>query len=236
MCAGPASAQKPDPLFPIGIETSIAPIPFATEGRIHLVYEVHLTNLRATEITIERIDVMGDSGTSKPLASYTGDELKAILGRPGTDPKPPDRRVVAGGLRVIVLFGLSFEKSTTLPHHLHHRFIFSSAKAGSAPEKTLLEGADLAVGGQAVVLGPPLAGGNWVARGVANSGYHRRGVIAVNGRIVIAQRLAIDWGRLFGAARRRRRDPVSAPRKGPEPIFMKRGCVPGRAGGSPLVG
>jgi murein DD-endopeptidase MepM/ murein hydrolase activator NlpD len=192
-----AAAPAVDPLFPVAIETSIAPTPFASEGRVHLVYEVHLTNLRASAVTIESIDVFGDGDAMKPLASYAGAELQAILGRPGTDPKPADRRIVAGGLRVIVLFGLSFESGAALPHRLRHRFVFTGSTAAAAPRASVLEGAELAVEGQAPVLGPPLAGGSWVARGIANSGYHRRGVIAVNGRLVIAQRLAIDWGRLY---------------------------------------
>jgi hypothetical protein len=47
------------------------------------------------------------------------------------------------------------------------------------------------------VIAPPLRGGIWVAgNGPSNDSYHRRALLALNGRVTIAQRFAYDFMKL----------------------------------------
>ena len=57
----------------------------------------------------------------------------------------------------------------------------------------------VAVRDEGLVVAAPLRGGDWLAtNGPSNTSGHRRALIPVGGRAVIAQRFAIDWQRVGG--------------------------------------
>jgi hypothetical protein len=43
---------------PVQIEVPVAPTPVKAEGKLHLVYELHITNFRAPELTLLQVDVL----------------------------------------------------------------------------------------------------------------------------------------------------------------------------------
>ena len=63
--------------FPVDIIAGPAPQPVMADGRIHLLYELHLSNFAPLPIEIKGIDVFGEGATA--LASYRGRELKEMV-------------------------------------------------------------------------------------------------------------------------------------------------------------
>jgi murein DD-endopeptidase len=89
----------------VDIQIPVAPTPVRIAGKRHLVYELHLTNLRAIEVALTRIEMM-DAGSKARLADYRGSELAGRLGRPGAGSDLKDRRLIGGGMRAVVYLWL----------------------------------------------------------------------------------------------------------------------------------
>jgi murein DD-endopeptidase len=192
----PAAVPRPIDL-PVEMMVPLAPTPFKGDGKMHLVYELHLTNFSSQELTLTRLEVMADG---QSLAKYEGEELAARLARPGV-PRAAEKQRVGGGMRAVTYLWLTFETPASVPKGLHHNL---TARIGAATEgagnavEISGKGAEITIrNGQAVVLSPPLRGDGWLAaNGPSNSSGHRRALIPVGGAANIAQRFAIDWVQL----------------------------------------
>ena len=64
--------------FPVDIIVGPAPQPVMADGRVYLLYELHLTNVAPIPIEVVSLDVFGDKGTAA-LASYRGEALGKVL-------------------------------------------------------------------------------------------------------------------------------------------------------------
>ena len=188
-------AQQPESSVPIEIVVPTTPIPVRGASATHLVYELHLTNFRNTPLELTHIEVMPGDDTSRVLASYSGQEITSRLLRPGTAPNVPDKQVIAGGMRAILMLELTIEGNRPVPSQLRHRLTFSAQTSGAAPTEQTMELPRVTVGSQQpLVIAPPLRGGDWLAaNGPSNTSVHRRALLVVNGTPHIAQRFAIDW-------------------------------------------
>jgi len=73
---GSAAAQTPSAV-PADLEIPSAPTPVSAGGRMHLVYELHITNFdrHARQLTLKSLEVFGDKHEVAPLARYEGREL-----------------------------------------------------------------------------------------------------------------------------------------------------------------
>lgn len=204
----PANAQVRAPIdAPIDMEVPIAPTPVKSDGKIHLIYELHLTNFSSNELTLVRIEVLGRDAI--PLAQYEGSELNGRLARPGLPPTRREKQRLSGGMRAVVYIWLTVDTPSVLPTVLRHRVtmtVHTPSGGGGAgdsagqnePIEMKGEGAEINVPMEApLVIGPPLRGGEWLAvNGPANVSGHRRALIPVGGKARIAQRFAIDWVQL----------------------------------------
>lgn len=198
----PAAAPRPIDL-PVEMMVPLAPTPFKGDGKMHLVYELHLTNFSSQELTLTRLEIMAADGPSpaKPLAKYEGEELAARLARPGV-PRAAEKQRVGAGMRAVTYLWLTFETPASVPKGLHHTLTATigaaAANAGTSAFEITGKGAEITIrNGQAVVLSPPLRGDGWLAaNGPSNSSGHRRALIPVGGAAHIAQRFAIDWVQL----------------------------------------
>ena len=86
---------------PVSIEIPVAPTAIKGNGRMHVAYELHLTNFSSAAITLTRLEVIAGDRQIPAIASYDGSELTARLIRPGAPANPDDKRRIAGGLRAI---------------------------------------------------------------------------------------------------------------------------------------
>src|ERR1700720_100842 len=66
------------PLVAAPLNSNTRPF-LGTDGRVHIVYELVLTNASATPATLKKIEVLGASSSAPVLASYDGKELLSSL-------------------------------------------------------------------------------------------------------------------------------------------------------------
>jgi murein DD-endopeptidase len=186
---GPAKELQDSPLLG---EVPAAPVAFKADGKMHLVYELHITNRGGTECGLARIETLGDGG-AQAISTVDGLDLVGRVIRPGA-PKiaGADALRIDAGLRAVVFMWVTLDAAMPVPAALTHRIGFVQG-AGNFQITTQ----PVTVGREVPVIGAPLAGDNWAAaNGPANESVHRRAMIMIDGRAWIAQRFAIDWVRL----------------------------------------
>jgi hypothetical protein len=197
--------------FPVNIVAGPAPQPVMADGRVRLLYELHITNFAVGPIELIGLDVAGDDG-DEALASYRGEALEKLLFTVG----PPDgtnkKRTVGGGRTALIFLDLSLGAGARAPAELRHRLILSIQRKNGALLENTVNGPVVAVNPQpAPVLRPPVSGQAWIAFNALFNDDHRRALMSVDGRARIAQRFAIDWVRLGPDGRLFRDDPKSNP-------------------------
>lgn len=187
--------------FPVDITSGPPPQPVMVNGSIHLVYELHLTNVAPIPIDLLGLEVF-DGDKSTALASYRNEELEKLVVpvenvlvsvEPGE--VTGKRLTIAEGRSVVFFVDLRLDGKLRPPVTLRHRFSFDIR--GNADLNRTVNGPTVAVIQKpAPVLGPPLRGSAWVAFNAFSAYDHRRAFQTVDGRLYIAQRFAIDWMRL----------------------------------------
>jgi peptidase M23-like protein len=189
-------AQAPESSLPIEIAVPSPPTAVRGAGASHLFYELHLTNFRAVPLELTRVEVHDGDGRS--LDSYGEMEIAARLFRPGVAVDLPNRRLLGGGLRAILMLQLRLEGNRPVPAQLGHRLTFAIVGADGVRREETIDAGRFAVSMQRpLAIAPPLRGGDWLAgNGPSNTSEHRRAVMIVNGATRIAQRFAIDWIKL----------------------------------------
>jgi hypothetical protein len=179
LMAGPAIGQTQALRQGFDIRVGAAPAPVRIGGQTRLVYELQLSNFASTALEVSRIEAL-DAATGAVIANLQGGALDAALGG--------SRTVPANGF---VLAYLEAPVEGVAPGRLRHRLTF----AGPEGRQTVIENGEASVDAAPLpVLGPPLRGGPWVAvyqpdmeRG------HRRVAYAVDGRVRVPGRFAMDW-------------------------------------------
>lgn len=194
--AVPTDVFTPVVVTPIGTHHVAVP---GTDGMVHVVYELELTNTKPATATVQQVDVLAGDANGRVLASWSGAEL---LGRLRTLlPTPADAATIPFNESRLLYVELAF-KPGEVPHAITHRFHLLAAPnpgphAAAAPAE-YVAGAIEVSREPLPVLQPPLRGDRWVAvNGCCNSGIvHRGSLQGVNGGLYDAQRFAIDWMRL----------------------------------------
>jgi pimeloyl-ACP methyl ester carboxylesterase len=169
------------------------------DDRFHLAYELLLTNTIPLPVTVRAVEVLDagrgtavttlrDEALSAALSLLTGDDLPAATLPPST---------VA-----VVWFDLSFAGPTAIPATVEHRVTLGLPPGLSVPATITATGGRAEVDRRPpVVLGPPLLGPHWVAAGSCCDGPHRRALQAINSRLHLSQRFAIDFNLLDAEGR-----------------------------------
>lgn len=193
------SAQGQDFWSPrhIALDTYTEPVPFLCDGNILLAYELHITNMDRLPISLASVEVIADDSPT-PAKTYSGEELTGSLTRIRVEGESDVVSKAVGGQRAILHVLLSYIGKDALPRVLAHRIRYSFLKAdGSEVEATVVGGTiNVAQERQAVIIGPPLGEGIWVAIGSVSRGLlgHRRGAIRPqNGIPYQKARYAIDF-------------------------------------------
>ncbi len=191
-----------------------APRPVAdADGRIHLAYELSFVN--ETKL-IARIDAIAaiDPASGATLAEWKGDALGSIFRVNGGEPGV----TLAPSHSGYAFLDVALPAGASIPKSFRHRITVTRLMQAPGdehktvpldpkfklPDSIAFEGADIAVDDQkAVVIAPPLRGPRWVAfNGCCDQlTSHRGGVMAFNGKALIAERFAIDFMQLDKADR-----------------------------------
>jgi Peptidase family M23 len=192
--------QKPTPLL-VAVED--APIPFrGSDGRLHLVYELCITNFSSGDTTIKKVEIVGDGAVLQSL-----DEA-AVAGRLQAAGVRESAGTMAKSTQALLFIHLVLAEGAKIPRQLSHRI---SAHVNAAPpgfQEIMESGGVIEVDPRPVVkIGPPLAGDRYIsADSCCDQTRHTRAALPVNGRVWVAQRYAVDWeqldenGRIYAGA------------------------------------
>ncbi|MGH9548504.1 MAG: M23 family metallopeptidase [Terriglobales bacterium] len=179
--------------FPLQLEMRVPfePTAFPSEGTIHLMYELHLTNFGATPLYLRRMEVLDpEASGTEPIAAFDAEQLGTMLQVLGTSASPDasgNPQIVGGG-NAIAFVSIALSPNSRVPDRLLHRVVTTDSFGEGAvivTHHTTLH-----------VLGPPVEGANWLASdGPSNDrdNHHRRGIFVLYGQAGISRRYAIDW-------------------------------------------
>jgi murein DD-endopeptidase MepM/ murein hydrolase activator NlpD len=200
----PPGAKAPAPSkpldAPIDVRAPIAPELARIDGRDHLVHELHVTNFSRRDVTLRRVALLAAdggaanaSGGGRALATLEGAELANLVARPGgADANGLERLVIPGGGHAVVYLWVALDGAA--PKAIEHRL---TVRVADDPDDWTVTTARVPVRDELVALAPPLRGGDWMAgNGPSATSHHRRALLEIGGRAVIAQRFAIDWVRV----------------------------------------
>jgi hypothetical protein len=207
MAAAPKSSVNPPPFAgerdqstPVLLSPTIQPVPFlGADGRVHIDYELLVTNTRAIPVKFVSLEVLdADSGTV--LTTVRGEEIARSFTKMGGANSDTLEGSQAGYFWIDVVL----DPGHTLPRALSHRLVSATEEVRLTPAVKGTNDGVIAIsqtGGTAIlsrqparVLGPPLEGTGWIAfNGCCKEAPHRRAGIALNGIYYVSQRFAIDW-------------------------------------------
>jgi murein DD-endopeptidase MepM/ murein hydrolase activator NlpD len=192
------AAPTEKPIFvPLEVRVPVPPTAFAADGKFHLVYELHVTNLAKWDCVLEGLKITAQDAGSRSLASFSQADLESMVHPLGMTPAENSR--LAPGESAVVYTWITVDRREDVPAALRHRF---SLRLGGYPETLVLQTHPIPVGFNTLVITPPLKGDHWVAGGgPSNTSGHRRALIPIDGGTAIGQRFAIDWVRGNGGGK-----------------------------------
>ena len=179
-----------------------APVPVpATDGKVHLAYEVQLTNVLAQDVTLTSLVVLD---RDVALLNLSGDQLAnwtRIIGTPVPTTK------IGPAQTAVVWLDVALDKDVAVPTALVHAVGLSMSEPMPPlfPATMTVTVAPVTVQTRKpVVISAPLSGPGWVdGGGCCDMGAHRMALNPINGALWAAERFAIDYlqlqpdGRLY---------------------------------------
>jgi len=192
------SSQAAETMTPLLLAVQDAPIPFAgSDGRIHLVYELGMTNFSSAGIAVEKVEVMGDGVILETL------DTAAVTERLQPTGQRQSADTLAASMRANLFLHLVLAPGGKVPSELSHRVALRVSAAPPGHQELNETGATVTVDRQAVAfISPPLRGEGYIsADSCCDATRHTRAALPVNGRMWIAQRYAVDWEQLNAGGR-----------------------------------
>jgi murein DD-endopeptidase MepM/ murein hydrolase activator NlpD len=181
----------------VDLSVPFPPAIVPVEGRTHLVYELHVTNLQSAAVSLSRLHVEPADGRGSAIAEYVSTDLRTRIGRPGLPRRHPTPHLIDPGMRAVVYLWIDLPPGADAPAALRHR-VELEVQRPAGPARAIVESEPVSiVKAPLLVLDPPLRGGPWVAiYDPLLVGGHRTVVYTIDGRARIPGRFAIDWIRL----------------------------------------
>jgi hypothetical protein len=186
-------ADSADNLTPLLLAVHDAPVPFmGSDGRVHLVYELWLTNYSSGDAVVEKVEVLGDGIA---LQSLNAEAVARRL-------QPAGLRSSVGTLakstQALLFLNVALAPGAGIPRELAHRIAVRLSAAPPGRQEFNESGGPTQVDRRpVVVIGPPLRGERFIsADSCCDASRHTRAALPINGRVWIAQRFAVDWEEL----------------------------------------
>jgi hypothetical protein len=195
-CVSNARAQAHEAMTPVLLEVKDAPVPFTgSDARVHLVYEVWTANFSSADVTVEKVDVLGDG---KVLQSFDAAAVAARLQAAG---QRESSQKLAGSAQALLFLHVTLADGAAIPTKLSHRVTIHADAAPPGMQEMTEIGGEVTVDRRpVVVIGPPLQGEGYIsADSCCDASRHTRAALPVNGRVWLAQRYAVDWEQLDAA-------------------------------------
>ena len=188
-----ARAAAPENMTPLLLAVHDAPIPFlGSDGHIHLVYELWMTNFSSADIDVQKVEVLGDDVTLQSLdAAAVTQRLQPVGLRESTGK-------LAKSTNALLFLNVTLPLGTDIPHQLTHRVTLNASAAPPGHQAISEDGGAITVDRQSVVtVAPPLHGERYVsADSCCDAVRHTRAAMPINGRMWVTQRFAVDWEQL----------------------------------------
>jgi Peptidase family M23 len=185
--------QAGQQMTPLLLAVHDAPVPFrGSDGLIHMVYELWLTNVSSGEARVEEVEVSGDGGVLQTL------DMTAVSKRLQPAGLREASGVLAKGSVSELFLNVALPAGSAIPKQLSHKVKahFDAAPPGS---QELTENGGVTAPDRAPVaqIGAPLHGDRYVsADSCCDATRHTRAALPINGRVYVAQRFAVDWEQL----------------------------------------
>ena len=115
LASGPILMAQADQYTPL-IVSPLTPVTQAflgTDGKLHLVYELVLTNASPTSATLQKVEAVDAANPSRVLAGWEGKALLADLRTTGNTQAPTP--VIAFNETRLLLLQIALEKGTVIP-------------------------------------------------------------------------------------------------------------------------
>ena len=198
----PPPLPGPAVLTPVVGRVLAAPIPVpATDGKIHLAYELVLTNTTPQDVTLTGVDVRAGDRT---LLSLPGERLTYWTRLAGN---PVPTTTLGPAQTGYVWLDVAVDPDETVPAELSHTVAISVTDPSPPliPASLTENIAPVTVQTrQPISIAPPLNGPNWLdGDSCCDMSAHRTALNPIDGEIWAAERFAIDYvqlgpdGRLF---------------------------------------
>lgn len=192
------SAQVHEQMTPVLLQVEDAPVPFVgTDGRMHLAYELWMTNFSSGDTKIEKVEVVGDG---KVIASL---DAAAIAQRLQPDGRRNAVDKLATSEQALLFLHVTLPAGIAAPERLSHRVSIHAEAAPPGLQEITENGGTTVVNHRVVALiAPPLRGEGYIsADSCCDATRHTRAAMPINGRVWIAQRYAVDWEQIDGQGR-----------------------------------
>ncbi|MFI5506491.1 peptidoglycan DD-metalloendopeptidase family protein [Mycobacterium sp. NPDC051804] len=200
--AGPIRGPQPPVVTPLVGSVLAPPVPVpATDGKVHLAYEVQLTNVLAQEVTLTSLAVLDRDVSLLELAGEQLADLTRVVGTTTPTTK------IGPAQNAVIWMDVALDKGAAVPERLVHSFSLSlpEPKPPLFPATMTIDIAPTAVESRKpIVLAPPLSGPKWLnGDGCCGMSAHRLALNPIDGALWAAERYAIDYvqlqpdGRLF---------------------------------------
>jgi hypothetical protein len=191
-------AETSENMTPLLLAVQDAPVPFmGSDGQIHLVYELGMTNFSSAEIAVEKVEVVGDGSVLQTL------DTAVVAGRL----QPAGLRESAGTLaksnHALLFLNVALAPGNKIPAELSHRVTLRVSAAPPGHQELSESGGATIVDKKSVALiGPPLNGERYIAAdSCCDATRHTRAALPINGRVWVAQRYAVDWEQMDASGR-----------------------------------
>src|SRR5260370_22854565 len=102
------------------------PRAFPSEGRMHLLYELHLTNFATFPLYVSRIEVLDvDAAAAEPIATFQAEPLEKIFQAVGgnTPTGQNGSLIIPNGRTAVIVISISFDRVSHIPDRLGLRLI-----------------------------------------------------------------------------------------------------------------
>jgi hypothetical protein len=195
----PSRPAEPVVLTPVLAEVIAAPVPVpATDGKVHLAYELHVTNVLGQDVTLSSVAVRAGD---KTLLSLAGDRL-AYWMRPLGSQAPTTKLGPAqsGIIWLDVVIDGPTDSTPAVPEELSHTIVVTPSNPTPPlfPATVTEDVAPVTVSTQEpAVIAPPLDGPRWLdGNSCCDMTAHRMAVNPLNGQLWAAERFAVDYVQL----------------------------------------
>jgi len=193
--AGPVGGPQPPVVTPLIAEVVSAPIPVpATDGKVHLAYELRLTNVLSHDVTITGATVLD---RDVALASLKGDQLSSLTRILGT---ATPATILGPAQTAVIWLDVALEQGGATPTALTHAISLSNPQPQPPlfPATQTMNVAPVTVQTRTPIeISPPLSGPDWVnGDGCCGMSAHRTALNPIDGGLWAAERFAIDYVQL----------------------------------------